>query len=203
MRLFGQKISEVLEHRPNHLRALHVGQIGFVPQNPVLMRELSTEENIKFPTHLACRPLSSRTQRLLVTFGLTDVADKVVTELPRNKQQIIAIAQSLANRPSLLFLDEPTQYLSPAETVDVMDILFDLNRADASGVAIVMVTSNPLLACYANRVIHMVGGEIQKEVIIPRQYKLMKQKYIDHVSKKEEPGKQEATMNEDDVVVIE
>lgn len=81
------------------------------------------------------------------------------SELSGGEQQRVTIARAMANEPELLLLDEPTGDLDSKNTVEVMDLLLSINQT--KGVTCVMVTHNPALECYADRVLYVSDGAVR------------------------------------------
>ena len=78
-------------------------------------------------------------------------------QLSGGQVQRVAVARALVNKPSLILADEPTGNLDTHSSKDVMDLLKEINEA---GNTIIMITHNPALADYANRIVYMVDGKI-------------------------------------------
>jgi ABC-type lipoprotein export system ATPase subunit len=74
------------------------------------------------------------------------------------EQQRVTIARALANNPNLLLLDEPTGDLDTKNTVEIMNLLLDINQTQA--ITCVMVTHNPDLECYAHRILYVEDGKV-------------------------------------------
>ena len=98
------------------------------------------------------------------TVGLGDRLDHLPSELSGGEQQRVAIARALSNKPDILLLDEPTGDLDSRSTVQVMDLLLTINRVGPKGegpsdsTTCVMVTHNPELECYADRILYVQDG---------------------------------------------
>ncbi|KAK8811264.1 hypothetical protein WA538_005423, partial [Blastocystis sp. DL] len=103
------------------------------------------------------------------------------SELSGGEQQRVTIARAMANDPELLLLDEPTGDLDSKTTIEVMNILLELNR---KGVTMVMVTHNPDLECYANRILYIHNGLIEKQVINTYQCQYYPEEYQEMVNSK-------------------
>ena len=143
---------------------LRLRQIGFVFQRFFLLPMLTAWENIELPQAEAGRSKTerrSRTAELLDYVGLSARAEHTPSELSGGEMQRVAIARALANRPRLLLADEPTGELDRS-TGDQIAALLD--RVNADGTAIVIVTHDGALAERCRRVLTMRDGRVESEV---------------------------------------
>ena len=143
---------------------LRLRQIGFVFQRFFLLPMLTAWENIELPQSeagVAKAERRERTQALLAYVGLAARADHRPSQLSGGEMQRVAIARALANRPRLLLADEPTGELD-SSTGDQIASLLD--RVNADGTALVIVTHDPALATRASRILTMADGRVESEV---------------------------------------
>ena len=157
----GRALAGLTEDERARFRAANV---GFVFQTFQLIPTLTALENVLVPLELsgAARtnggPLRARAADLLGRVGLGDRLDHYPAQLSGGEQQRVAIARAFANRPRILFADEPTGNLD-AETGDtIIGLLEELNREART--TMVLVTHDPALAARANRVIRLAGGRV-------------------------------------------
>jgi putative ABC transport system ATP-binding protein len=156
----GNDVSKLSDRQRSLLR---LRQIGFVFQRFFLLPMLTAAENIELPQSEADVPKAERRRRtseLLDYVGLAARADHRPSELSGGEMQRVAIARALANRPGLLLADEPTGELDQA-TGDQIAALLD--RVNADGTALVIVTHDPALAERCTRVLTMRDGRIESE----------------------------------------
>ncbi len=144
--------------------ALRLRRIGFVFQRFFLLPMLTAAENVELPLSEAGASRTDRQQRtkdLLEYVGLSPRADHRPSQLSGGEMQRVAIARALANRPQLLLADEPTGELDEATGAQIAVLL---DRVNADGTAMVIVTHDQTLAGRAARVLTMRDGRIEREV---------------------------------------
>jgi putative ABC transport system ATP-binding protein len=142
---------------------LRLRQIGFVFQRFFLLPMLTAAENIELPQSEANVPKAERrqrTQQLLEYVGLAARAAHRPSELSGGEMQRVAIARALANKPGLLLADEPTGELDRATGEQIASLL---DRVNADGTALVIVTHDPGLAERSTRILSMRDGRIESE----------------------------------------
>jgi len=135
--------------------------LGFVFQGFNLLPRTSAVENVEMPLIYRGVPAAQRRQIALAALdkvGLAGRATHDPNELSGGQQQRVAIARAIAAKPKVMLADEPTGNLDTATSKDVMNLLVDLNRTE--GITIVMVTHEPDMAAFAERVIHFRDGRI-------------------------------------------
>ena len=160
--VFDGKNVSTLNDRARSL--LRLRQIGFVFQRFFLLPMLTAAENVELPqaeAGVAKDARRRRTLELLEYVGLAQRADHRPSQLSGGEMQRVAIARALANRPRLLLADEPTGELDQATGEQVASLL---DRVNAGGTALVIVTHDPELAGRARRMLTMKDGRIEQEV---------------------------------------
>lgn len=159
--LCGHKIKASTEDKV--LAGLRLSYIGFVFQTFNLIGSLTALENVELPMilkgDLAKAEIKRRAVELLEKVGLKERLNHFPNQLSGGEQQRVTIARSLANRPKIMLLDEPTGDLDTKNTDLVMDILLDLNIKE--GITMVMVTHDVSLKSYANKVVRILDGKVQ------------------------------------------
>jgi len=172
----------------SYLSRLRLEKIGFVFQTFNLLATMSAFENVELPMIVLGKKSSSeikkRTKELLTLVGLKDRMNHLPSELSGGEQQRVTIARALANDPEILLLDEPTGDLDTRNTIEIMDLLFDINRSKLT--TCIMVSHNPDIECYADRIFYLSDGRFVKQVINSQQSKLVYEHYLSHVNKKKD-----------------
>jgi putative ABC transport system ATP-binding protein len=159
--MFDGKDASTLNDRARSL--LRLRHVGFVFQRFFLLPMLTAAENVELPQAEAGVPRDARRRRsleLLDYVGLAERADHRPSQLSGGEMQRVAIARALANRPRLLLADEPTGELDQTTGEHVASLL---DRVNADGTALVIVTHDPALAGRARRVLTMRDGRIAHE----------------------------------------
>ncbi len=137
--------------------------VGFIFQTFNLLPTLTALENAALPLMLGGVPLAERNKRaeaLLERVGLGHRLDHRPTELSGGEQQRAAIARALVNNPQIILADEPTGNLDSSTGAEVMNLLRELNAE--RGVTLIIVTHDPDVAAYADRIVHLKDGQISK-----------------------------------------
>lgn len=148
----------------DELSAVRNKQIGFVFQSFNLLPRNNALENVELPmiyAKIGSRPRKDTAMGLLEQVGLSDRAMHMPNELSGGQKQRVAIARALANRPQIILADEPTGNLDSVSSSEIMDIFVRLNREE--GNTMIIVTHEPEIAKYADRIItfkdgHIIGG---------------------------------------------
>ncbi len=146
--------------RSNQRSKLRRDTIGFVFQSFNLLPRLSVIENVALPlAYKGVAPVRrlKRASEILERVGLSDREYYYPRQLSGGQIQRAAIARALINNPSLIIADEPTGNLDSLSSRVVMELLSEIHN---SGNTILMVTHNPELTRYANRVVYMHDGAI-------------------------------------------
>jgi len=144
-------------------------KIGFVFQQFNLLARTSALENVELPLLYTDTPDGERRERAmqaLASIGLAQRADHHPSQLSGGQQQRVAIARALVNRPQLILADEPTGALDSRTSVEIMAIFQQLNREQ--GISTIVVTHEPDIAAYANRVIHFRDGRLVSDERVDR-----------------------------------
>ena len=137
-------------------------KIGFVFQQFNLLARTSASENVELPlmyTDAPARERHERAMKALLAVGLAGREDHQPSQLSGGQQQRVAIARSLVNDPAIILADEPTGALDSRTSIEIMAIFQRLNRE--KGITMIVVTHDPDVAIYSNRLIHFKDGRLQ------------------------------------------
>ncbi|KQN25578.1 macrolide ABC transporter ATP-binding protein [Sphingomonas sp. Leaf33] len=137
--------------------------LGFVFQGFNLLSRTSALENVELP--LLYRGEDKTTRRelgmaALDKVGLANWWDHTPAELSGGQQQRVAIARAIVTQPDVLLADEPTGNLDSERSVEIMELLTDLNRN--SGITVLMVTHEPDMAAFARTIVHFKDGLVER-----------------------------------------
>ena len=137
--------------------------MGFVFQGFNLLARTTALENVELPLLYRGVPTAERhelARAALDRVGLLQWEDHTPAELSGGQQQRVAIARAIVTKP-LLLMDEPTGSLDSRKSVEIMELLTDLNKSDK--ITIVLVTHEPDMAAYARRCVHCIDGMIASD----------------------------------------
>ena len=159
--------TEISKFSNDKLAKFRRDHVGFVFQQNYLNDSMSALDNI-----MVCGLLKNTNRKELTTRAKTllnrvEISDsdmrKFPTQLSGGQQQRVAVVRGVINHPEVLFADEPTGALNSQNTVNVLDILSDLNR---DGQSIVMVTHTLMAAERGHRIIYLSDGVISDEIYL-------------------------------------
>ncbi|HEX2269056.1 MAG TPA: ABC transporter ATP-binding protein [Pyrinomonadaceae bacterium] len=159
--LDGEDVSQMSKDERADIRCQ---KIGFVFQGFNLLSRTSALENVELPMLYLGIDAVQRRQRAmeaLAAVGLAGREQNHPNQLSGGQQQRVAVARSLVNHPALILADEPTGNLDSRTSVEVMEIFQRLNRE--RGITLVLVTHEPDIAQYADRVIVFKDGKIKSD----------------------------------------
>ncbi len=160
----GKEISKMSEAK---LTLLRRDQIGFIFQSFNLMPSLTAAQNVELPLRLAGkRPDATFIEDSLRQVGLENRMKHLPSQLSGGQQQRVAIARALASQPDVLFADEPTGALDSNTGKEIMQLIRRL--VDKSHQTVVMVTHDPHIAAYADRVLFLVDGALNGTLAKPK-----------------------------------
>ncbi len=158
--LDGEDIFGLTEDGRAEFRARNV---GFVFQTFHLLPTLTAIENVLVPLELRGEARGARrhAEELLGRVGLGERLDHYPAQLSGGEQQRVALARAFANKPKILFADEPTGNLDQETGAGIVEILEELNREART--TLVLVTHDLALAERAHRVVGLAGGRIASD----------------------------------------
>lgn len=140
-------------------RAQHV---GFVFQSFQLLPALTALENVMLPLELRGQDdAREQASHFLERVGLRERVTHYPRQMSGGEQQRVAIARAFANRPAILFADEPTGNLDTKTGETIIELLFELNQQE--GTTLVLVTHDPGLAARCQRCLRLDAGELVAE----------------------------------------
>jgi putative ABC transport system ATP-binding protein len=155
---------EVGTMNDDELARIRNEEIGFVFQTFNLLPRATALHNVELPlvyAGVSGKDRQERARQALEKVELTSRASHKPNELSGGQRQRVAIARALVNNPSILLADEPTGNLDSKTGVEIMAVFKRLHEA---GNTIILVTHEPDIAAYANRVIHIRDGQVEKDV---------------------------------------
>jgi putative ABC transport system ATP-binding protein len=136
--------------------------LGFVFQGFNLLSRTSALENVELPLLYRGEKKAARREAAMKSLdlvGLGPWAEHTPAELSGGQQQRVAIARALVTDPDVLLADEPTGNLDTERSIEIMELLADLNRG---GITIILVTHEADMAAYARTIVHFRDGLVER-----------------------------------------
>ncbi len=143
--------------------------IGFVFQSYNLLPSLTAQENVGLPLAFKGIPKRIRDKKskeMLNSVGLTTHSNRKPSQMSGGQQQRVGIARAFVGNPEIVFADEPTGNLDSKTTIEVMNLIIGIARKNNQ--TLIIVTHDINIARYADRIIHILDGNIEKiETLTP------------------------------------
>lgn len=155
---------EVANLDRNQRALLRRHYLGFIFQGYNLLPRTTALQNVELPLIYKGMSRAEREARAMAALekvGLAERASHDPSELSGGQQQRVAIARALAGDPQVILADEPTGNLDTKRSIEIMELLQELNRDE--GLTIVMVTHEDDMAEFAERLIWMVDGKVESD----------------------------------------
>jgi putative ABC transport system ATP-binding protein len=166
VRVCGQSTAQL---QPEDMARLRRDHIGFIFQSYHLFPTLTAADNVRLALDVrgeASRSARVKTREALAVVGLSHKMKSFPRELSGGEQQRVAIARAIVGNPSAILADEPTSALDSENGQAIMKVLAQIARAEARGVLV--VTHDPRILPFANRIVRIEDGRIVGEEEGPR-----------------------------------
>ena len=161
----GKRVSQMED---DELAVIRNKEIGFVFQTFNLMPRASALHNVELPLIYNGTPRTEREVKAKKALAIVDLTDRMThrpNELSGGQRQRVAIARALVNEPSLILADEPTGNLDTKTGLEIMQLFSRLHK---EGNTIIIVTHEADIANYADRILQIRDGQIEKDQIVTR-----------------------------------
>ncbi len=159
---------DLVKMKEKELAKLRYTDFGFIFQQMHLVSNLSLFENVAVPGYLnknvSAQEVKKRVDELLEQMSVSHIKTHLPSQVSGGEQQRCAVARAVVNSPKLLFADEPTGALNRKNTIDVLNLLTELNQ---DGQSVLMVTHDIRATLRANRILYIEDGKIIGELTLP------------------------------------
>ena len=159
---------DIVTMKEKELAGLRYKDFGFIFQQMHLVSNLTLFENITVPGFLdkskPAAEVKERAEKLLEQMEISHVKTHLPSQVSGGEQQRCAIARAAIHEPKVLFADEPTGALNRKNTIEVLNLLTELNK---EGQSILMVTHDMRAALRATRILYIADGKIIGELTLP------------------------------------
>ncbi len=157
--------TELSKLRENELADVRRTKMGFIFQQPTMLKNLNILDNIILPAARGGKrdtaKITQKAKALMKKTGIDGLENRDTTEVSGGQLQRAGICRALMNEPEILFADEPTGALNSTAAEEIMSLLADINR---EGTAILLVTHDAKVAARASRVLFTKDGNIVSEL---------------------------------------
>ena len=170
---------EISAMTENELAAFRQAHLGFIFQSYNLLPSMTAAENVALP--LMFKGMG-RKQRLalakqeLKSMGLSSRVNHLPTEMSGGQQQRVGIARAFVGRPKVIFADEPTGNLDSKTSRQVLLRMLEMSKKEQ--ITFVMVTHEPSLAACADRIITILDGRVQSDVVPPEEERIRRREAL-------------------------
>ncbi|WP_194543811.1 ABC transporter ATP-binding protein [Paenibacillus sp. JZ16] len=153
----------------NELADLRRTQMGFVFQQPTMLKNLNILDNIILPSMRDNRKnaatISVKARELMKRVGIAELEKRNITQVSGGQLQRAGICRALMNNPRIIFGDEPTGALNSISAKEIMDLFSEIN---ADGTAVMLVTHDAQVAARTERIMFMRDGKVVGELKLPK-----------------------------------
>ncbi|WP_339266628.1 ABC transporter ATP-binding protein [Paenibacillus sp. FSL K6-1330] len=153
----------------NELADMRRTKMGFVFQQPTMLKNLNILDNIILPSMRDNRKnaanITVKARELMKRVGIAELEKRSITQVSGGQLQRAGICRALMNNPSIIFGDEPTGALNSISAQETMDIFSEIN---ADGTAVMLVTHDAQVAARTERIMFMRDGKIVGELKLPK-----------------------------------
>jgi putative ABC transport system ATP-binding protein len=155
--------------RENELSDIRRTKMGFVFQQPTMLKNLNILDNIIVPSMRDNRKnaakITEKARTLMKRVGIAELEKRDITQVSGGQLQRAGICRALMNNPKIIFGDEPTGALNSQSAQEIMGILSEIN---AEGTAIMLVTHDAKVAARTERIMFMRDGTIVSDLLLPK-----------------------------------
>ncbi|MEH7238575.1 ABC transporter ATP-binding protein [Bacillus sp. JJ1562] len=153
----------------NELSDIRRNNMGFVFQQPTMLKNLNIIDNIILPSMRDNRKnvtkISEKASSLMKRVGIAGLEKRDITQVSGGQFQRAGICRALMNGPEIIFGDEPTGALNSKSAQEIMDLFSEIN---ADGTAVMLVTHDAKVAARSERILFMRDGSIVTELKLPK-----------------------------------
>lgn len=153
----------------NELSDIRRTEMGFVFQQPTMLKNLNILDNIILPSMRDNRrnvvKITEQARTLMKRVGIAELEKRDITQVSGGQLQRAGICRALMNNPKIIFGDEPTGALNSKSALEIMDIFSEIN---AGGTAVMLVTHDVKVAARMTRIMFMHDGKIANDLKLPK-----------------------------------